>query len=293
MKKLLYIIFPLLMVTITVTSCGKKPWEHYVAPELIPLPDPEPEPPREKEPARNETFRVKVMSIGVLRNNAELLNNANIINQYNPDVILVREIDRNTTRSVKGVYQDDDLVGYLGNLGKSYYTYFIPIIPGYQGGDFGFTLFSKNEFTDPTFKVLNPNRAGGYATTTVNGYPITFAGAQMDDGAGGSANRTIESGIMYDLIKDIDGPTVLALGLWTTNPAAENGLNIFRPDFASGCTSCANNINVPAANQFIGDHIMFKHMNTEIGEVKVIEYKVHEDAILSRRAVYAELEFTQ
>ncbi|MGC4234054.1 MAG: hypothetical protein QM594_13835 [Niabella sp.] len=294
MKKLLFVIFPILIISLVVISCGKKPWEHYTPPELIPLP---PEPPREKAPARNETFRVKIIALGINKNGNGAINNtwnqkeqenADTILKYEPDIVLIREADKNNTRS--GL--DKDQAKIIADLTYMKH-YYIPILPSYNQGQYGIAILSRNEITNSSFIALTGSgRAAGMGTTTVNGFPITFAGAQIDDTQNGGANRTTQSGEIFDMLKDTDGPIVLALGLFTFNTDTEPGLNTLRQQFTSGCSPCA--FNIPAATPTnTGDHIMFKPMNTEIGEVRIIEYKVLENGASNRRAVYAEVEFKQ
>lgn len=294
MKKLPYIIFPVLIVSLLTIACGKRPWEHYTPPALIPLP---PEPPREKAPARNETFRVKIIALGINKNGNGAVNNtwnqkeqenADTILKYEPDIVLIREADKNNTRS--GL--DKDQAKIIADLTYMKH-YYIPILPSYNQGQYGIAILSRNDFTNTSYKALTGSgRAAGVGTTTVNGFPITFAGAQIDDTPNGAASRSTQSAEIYDMLKDIDGPTVLAMGLYTTNADTEPGLNTLRQQFTSGCTSCA--FNIPSATPTnTGDHIMFKPMNTEIGEVKIIEYKVLQDGASNRRAVYAEVEFKQ
>lgn len=306
MKKLFNIVFPAVITALLVVGCGKKPWENYTPPALIPaIPDP-PVTPVDKDPALNQTFRVKIMSIGINKNadgtktadadlNKKQQENADTILKYDPDIVLVRETDKNNTRS--GADKDQGYI--MANLTFMNY-YFVTLLPSYKSGQYGFTMLMKNDFSNPYQQLLTPTTAGrafGRITTMVNyngvSYPVTFAGAQIDDTAAGGTNRTTQLGEIYEALKDIDGPVVFATGLYTTNTDTEVGLAKLRTaNFTSGCSPCGFNI-VAATPTYTGDHIMFKPKNTEIGAVKIIQYKVLANGASNRRAVFAEVEFTQ
>lgn len=213
---------PELSLTVDVTD-GISPFTEYLLPITI-------------EQAGNDTkiderkktiyFHVFVMSnapveikVGILTHvsaNDNLQQIADIVNPEAPDILVVREIDRNTTRS-----DNRDMPAILTQMLHNMTNHRFAIQQVFQGGEHGLAIFSRYPITNFTAHTLpypgSVTRPMGIAELNVNGQTLKIAAANFDFVAAAQpANAT--AAVQY--IGDAEIPPTIFLGTFWQNPNA-------------------------------------------------------------------------
>lgn len=198
---------------------------------------------------RSTPVQVKIMSLGKGGTNNDMEKLAEIIKESNADIIVIREIDKNTNRSGS----TNDWPAILGEkIGGNFNYLFVPSILAYQGGSYGMAVYSKFAMSDTQIYRLVANgtnqgdnsERGPFAVMDldVNGEKLQFAAVHTS--TNGTARATQLGEMMAILGNDNGVPFVLA-GNMNANPnggdsyAALSGIG-----FQPVCTSCQPNFSV-------------------------------------------------
>lgn len=198
---------------------------------------------------RSTPVQVKVMALGKGGTNNDMDKLAQIIQEANADIIVIREIDKNTTRS--GATSDWPAI--LGQkLGSNFNTLFAPSILAYQGGQYGMAVYSKFPVSNAQMYRLVANgtnqgdnsERGPFAVMdlNINGETLQFSAVHTNANA---ATRATQLGEMMTILGNDQGKPSILAGNMNTNPnggdsyAALSGIG-----FQPVCTSCQPNFSV-------------------------------------------------
>ena len=195
------------------------------------------------------------------------------VKSYNPDLLLIRELDVNTSRS--GPANQPEILS--GLLGMPYYVFANAL--DYLGGEYGSAIFSKYPIDPATVKTYmlssTKSEKGPLAITTVkiNGkYPLVFAGTHLN------ANAEIRNGQqvpeLMDIMRSYTGPVILA-GDFNANPSdLSNSYGVLTTLFDKPCQDCPPNYPASAPKSY-SDYILYKSTN----DFSILDYHIGQNAI--------------
>ena len=161
--------------------------------------------------AQTTPFRLKIMSFNVCRSGElthySVVPFANLIQQYQPDIIALQELDYKTTRNT-GIDFATKLGAALGMFPVFGRTIF------YQGGEYGIAVLSKYPFLSVKTEPL-PSPAGTKEQRAVliteirlpSGQDIRFASTHLDHSTD-AIGSVMASALNTFLLKD-DTPTIV------------------------------------------------------------------------------------
>lgn len=188
-----------------------------------------------KEPESSKRI-LKVLSYNIRHGapeNSETIsmdNIASVIKMQNPDIVLLQEVDKNTTRA------GEDQAQALGNRLKMF-SYFSKSID-YQKGEYGVAILSKYKILSSERILLPNNVAGGeqrsIAMITVdipNLGEVVFGSTHLDLKAG---NRADQVNILNGLATSITKPFIVA-GDFNATPDETEMINL-KKSFTLGCS---------------------------------------------------------
>ena len=155
--------------------------------------------------AQREGISLKVMSYGKRNVAFDMEEVADVIRSHNPDLLVVREMDINTTRN-----GNIDQAAELGRLTGM--NYFFAKALDFQGGYYGCTVFSRFPITDNAAYLLTvpSGEPGPLATITVklnDQQELFFAGTHLSLNEG---NRLNQADMLLDVIRDKEIPVIVA-----------------------------------------------------------------------------------
>jgi len=197
---------------------------------------------------RSDPVPVKIMSLGKGGTNNDMDKLSQIILDANVDIALIREIDKNTTRSGS----TSDWPAILAQKLPGYQYVFVPSILAYQGGQYGMAVYTKYAMSNVqlyrlvakgTSQADNTER-GPFATMDldINGKKLKLATVHTNtDGP----TRATQLGEMIEILGDDDGKPSVLVGNMNANPnggdsyAALSGIG-----FGPVCTTCQPNFSV-------------------------------------------------
>lgn len=195
---------------------------------------------------RSTPVEVKIMALGKGGTNNDMDKLVQIIEESNADIIVIREIDKNTNRSGS----TNDWPAILSQkLGNDFGALFVPSILAYQGGQYGMAVYSKFPISNAQTYRLVANGAnqgdnserGPFAVMdlNVNGEVLKFAAVHTNSNA---TARATQLGEMLAILGNDDGKPSILVGNMNANPnggdsyAALSGIG-----FLPICTSCQPN----------------------------------------------------
>ena len=283
-----YILFGLSVITIA--SCEKKSidpgdWD-VLPPPVVVEPDP--------DPVDKKTITLKVMSYNArLGNVADLTKMIDIIKEYNPDLLLLRQVDSSTTRANK-VDRAKEVA-----LATGMTPYFAKAFD-YQTGGYGNAVLSRFPILNSkaiTFSGASEVRSLAMITVKIDDLnKVVFAGTELDPVATNETVRLEQITKILNETKDIQDPVILA-GNFNFNKGGEGFSNITNTgvfnqitgQFTFGCITPGCALNSPvAAPTGIFDFVTYKPSN----RFSVVNYSAFSKATSGFLPIIAELELT-
>jgi endonuclease/exonuclease/phosphatase family metal-dependent hydrolase len=191
---------------------------------------------------------------------------AKVINNAQPDLVALQEIDVHTERSGTQVNQAKEL-GRLTGM----YSFFAKTID-FQGGEYGIAILSKYPLIATQVLALpmdhnsggEPRAVAAVVVEPVEGFKITFVSAHLDVQ---EENSALQIHAIVDYTQDMDAPVILA-GDFNAEPGSYvvQALDKVFQRTCAGCPFTAPEIN---PIQTI-DHISF----TPKGAFDVVQHEV-------------------
>ena len=161
--------------------------------------------------AQTTPFRLKIMSFNVCRSGEltqySVVPFANLIQQYQPDIIALQELDYKTTRNT-GIDFTTKLGAALGMFPVFGRTIF------YQGGEYGIAVLSKYPFlsvkTEPLPSPTGTKEQRAVLITEIqlpSGQNIRFASTHLDNST--EAVRSVMANALNNFLLKEDMPTIV------------------------------------------------------------------------------------
>jgi endonuclease/exonuclease/phosphatase family metal-dependent hydrolase len=206
--------------------------------------------------ATKKGVELTVMSYGKGSGFNDMQALAGTIINYKPDLLVVREMDVNTTRS--GPADQPEKLAEL--LGYPYHVFANAL--DYQGGEYGTAVFSKFPLVASETKTYmlpsSKSEKGPLAIIKVlvnDSLPLYFAGVHLN------ANSTIRNDMqvpaLLDIMKNYPGPIIRA-GDFNANPDnMGDTYGQMASQFTFPCHSCPPNYPASAPKSY-SDYIMYK-----------------------------------
>lgn len=285
----LFILFALLFA-----GCEKGAWENYQPPvdptAQNPDPDPEPDP---EGPDEGDESIFRVVSIGINNQNADYTALVELINTNNADLVVLREVDKNNTRTGVDINQaeviaEDTDMQYV----------FAPQLDNYREGQFGLAVLSKWPIEESWVDKL-PIASGQSGDQRPIAYikvnykeeqPIAFFGLHLDDTSNANrrkANKESQTNKLIEYLREVDIPAFIAGNFFFQNDG-DDRISPTLLDLAdSPCIACMPTVN-QHGEDFIADHVLF--MN--IGSERLVDYTIGEE-IGSRKPAIASFRLTE
>lgn len=195
---------------------------------------------------RSTPVQVKIMALGKGGTNNDMDKLAQIIQGSEADIVVIREIDKNTTRS--GAANDWPAI-LEQKLGSDFNTIFAPSILAYQGGQYGMAVYSKFPISNEQTYRLAANGAnqgdnserGPFTVMDldVQGEKLQFAAVHTN--ANGTARAT-QLGEMMTILGNDDGKPSILAGNMNANPTGGDSYAALAGiGFQSVCSPCQPN----------------------------------------------------
>lgn len=198
---------------------------------------------------RSDPVPVKFMMLGKGGVNNDMDKLAQIIKDADPDIVLIREIDKNTTRSGATNNWPEILAQKI-----SFNHVFVPSILSYQGGQYGMAVYSKHVIANANTYLLVANGTNQSETAergpfivmdvSVGGKVLKVAAVHTNANA---TARATQLGEIIEILGEEGTQPFVLIGNMNTNPnggdsyAALSGIG-----FGAACTACPPNFS--AAN---------------------------------------------
>ena len=283
----------LLITLLLFGACSKAPWESYQPPVDPAAQNPDQEPEPEPEPEPEETGILRVVSIGINNKNADYVRLVNMIKDEKADLVVLREVDKNNTRTGIDINQAEVIAG---DVGMQYV--FAPQLDNYNSGQFGLAVLSKWPIEEswiaklPVGPVLKGDeRPLAYLKVNYeDDIDIAFFGLHLDDGSNANRrleNRPIQAAALLDYIKDIDIPTIVAGNFFFQNTGNDALPQSYLDELISPCMPCQPTVSMHGAD-FIADHVLYKN----IDPIKLRSYKLGAE-ISGRKPAIAEFKLVE
>ncbi len=200
---------------------------------------------------------------------------AKVINDVNPDIVLLQEVDVHTARSGKDVHQAEELAK------SSKMAYFFAKGIDHDGGEYGIAILTH-------YPIIEKKR---YPLTTIagtNGEPRVLATVLLElpgkkrllvacthlDAQRGDTNRLVQIKEVTDILKDQPYPVILAGDL--NAPEGSAVIDILDQHFTRSCKDCGFTIPVENPRRCI-DFISFTPGKFEVEKHQVIQEKYASD----------------
>ena len=229
------------------------------------LPPPVVEEP-EPEPVEQKTMVLKVMSYNSrLSKPEDLTTMIEYIKEYNPDFLILRQIDSETTRANK-VDRPKEVAQATGM------NYFFAKAFDYQGGGYGNAVLSKYPIEETLLLQLSgvtstPEvRSLAMATVKIDEFnKVVIAGTELDAAAGDEQHRLKQVNEILSVTKDISYPVIFGGNFnFNTLPSGQV-YNSISAQFTFGCYGTGCPLNTPKASPTgIYDFITYKAADKRI-----------------------------
>lgn len=211
-----------------------------------------------------------IMAYGIGSGNKDMNSLSADIKTYNPDLLVVREIDKNTSRSGPA-----DLPAILADMiNMPNYTFANAL--NYQGGEYGTAIYSKFPINKSSTTMLptSANEKGPLATINVqinDEQQLVFAGTHLN---ANKSKRSTQIPVLADSMNNITELPVILAGNFNAEPIVGDSYRALIPPFDTPCSTCPPNF--PANNPSThSDFILFKPAE----KFEVIEYVVGSTAV--------------
>jgi endonuclease/exonuclease/phosphatase family metal-dependent hydrolase len=190
---------------------------------------------------------------------ADLPKIAAVINKYKPDLVSLNEVDMNTNRTGKGVYQADSLAKLTGM-----YSFFVKAID-YAGGEYGdavlsrFPLLETKAFNIGFVQEGSERRSVAMVKVKVQDKELYFASTHLDH-KGNESNRLYQAEELRKIVAGVNGLLIIG-GDFNAVPTSQTmtiiqeyltaGTKSFSPTFPStNPTTCIDYLLYKPAGDF-------------------------------------------
>lgn len=197
---------------------------------------------------RSDPTPVKIMLLGKGGTNNDMDKLAQIIADADPDICIIREMDKFTTRSGS----TNDWSEILFDKISLDHMLFVPSILAYQGGQYGMGVYTKYPMSNAqTYRlVANGTNQGDNAERgpfavmdlDINGKTLKFAAIHTHSNA---TARATQLGEISEIIGQGNGEPFILAGNLNANPnGGDSYLALSGLNFVPACTSCPPNFSV-------------------------------------------------
>lgn len=256
MKKIKIILFGLLFLQagLLLQGCRKS----YSPGDWNLLPEKEPEKPQEPDDTPTKSFKVMSLNMNVGSTVANFDAMVDLIKEYDPDLLFLRQVDSATTRAGK--------VDRPGAIAKALKmdAYFKKNID-YQTGGFGNAVLSKFPIKEKYSQLLsreegNTAELRSMAMIKVEvqaGHELYFAGTELDPSV--AANRALQVVDLLNITEKLTQPVILVGNLNEQESANGPVLSYLKGSFTFACLGAGCPYNAPKDNPTgVFDYITFK-----------------------------------
>lgn len=256
MKKIKIILFGLLFLQagMLLQGCRKS----YSPGDWNLLPEKEPEKPQEPDDTPTKSFKVMSLNMNVASTVANFDAMVDLIKEYDPDLLFLRQVDSATTRAGK--------VDRPGAIAKALKmdAYFKKNID-YQTGGFGNAVLSKFPIKEKYSQLLsreegNTAELRSMAMIKVEvqaGHELYFAGTELDPSV--AANRALQVVDLLNITEKLTQPVILVGNLNEQESANGPVLSYLKDSFTFACLGTGCPYNAPKDNPTgVFDYITFK-----------------------------------
>lgn len=256
MKKIKIILFGLLFLQtgMLLQGCRKS----YSPGDWNLLPEKEPEKPQEPDDTPTKSFKVMSLNMNVGSTVANFDAMVDLIKEYDPDLLFLRQVDSATTRAGK--------VDRPGAIAKALKmdAYFKKNID-YQTGGFGNAVLSKFPIKEKYSQLLsreegNTAELRSMAMIKVEvqaGHELYFAGTELDPSV--AANRALQVVDLLNITEKLTQPVILVGNLNEQESANGPVLSYLKGSFTFACLGTGCPYNAPKDNPTgVFDYITFK-----------------------------------
>lgn len=256
MKKIKIILFGLLFLQagLLLQGCRKS----YSPGDWNLLPEKEPEKPQEPDDTPTKSFKVMSLNMNVGSTVANFDAMVDLIKEYDPDLLFLRQVDSATTRAGK--------VDRPGAIAKALKmdAYFKKNID-YQTGGFGNAVLSKFPIKEKYSQLLsreegNTAELRSMAMIKVEvqaGHELYFAGTELDPSV--AANRALQVVDLLNITEKLTQPVILVGNLNEQESANGPVLSYLKGSFTFACLGTGCPYNAPKDNPTgVFDYITFK-----------------------------------
>lgn len=194
---------------------------------------------------RSDPVPIKIMMLGKGGANNDMDKLAQIIHDLDPDICLIREVDRNTNRSGS----ENDWFEILAQKINLDHSLFVPSILAYQGGQYGMAVYTKYPMTNTELHRLvaygsnqgdNAERAPfAVVDLDVNGNKLKLATIHTSTDA---TTRAVQIGEVTAILDDDDEQPFVLIGNMNNNPnGGDTYVTLGGLGFEQACTVCPPN----------------------------------------------------
>lgn len=256
MKKIKIILFGLLFLQagMLLQGCRKS----YSPGDWNLLPEKEPEKPQEPDDTPTKSFKVMSLNMNVGSTVANFDAMVDLIKEYDPDLLFLRQVDSATTRAGK--------VDRPGAIAKALKmdAYFKKNID-YQTGGFGNAVLSKFPIKEKYSQLLsreegNTAELRSMAMIKIEvqaGHELYFAGTELDPSV--AANRALQVVDLLNITEKLTQPVILVGNLNEQESANGPVLSYLKGSFTFACLGTGCPYNAPKDNPTgVFDYITFK-----------------------------------
>ncbi|WMI68153.1 endonuclease/exonuclease/phosphatase family protein [Mangrovimonas sp. YM274] len=284
--KHIYII-TVVLISIFGMSCSEGDWKDYTPPTEVIIDD------EDIEDEEIDEVTLKVMSFGIYNQHADLNQVAALISNYDPDLVVLREIDHYNARTGIEIEQGLTVANALGM------NYYFASGRSYQQGEYGPSMLSKFPIVNPQSTVLpvGPIYGGvekpfAWAEIEIaDNVTIGFASATLDDGSNANRNaenQPLQAQKILDLFTGYEYPLIIG-GNFYSQTDTDPHLQMLYQEFTPGCSNCE--LTYPGSSpQYVADHIIYRTMPGY--EMEVLSYEVGNEVINERKPVISEIKLT-
>lgn len=261
-KKIKIILFGLLFLQVGMVIHGCR--KSYSPGDWDLLPEKEPEKPQEPDDTPTKSFKVMSLNMNVGTTVANFDAMMELIKEYDPDLLFLRQVDSATTRAGK--------VDRPGVIAKELHmeSYFKKNID-YQTGGFGNAVLSKFPVKEKYSQLLsredgNTAELRSMAMIKVEveeGHELYFAGTELDPSV--ANNRALQVVDLLNATEKLSQPVILVGNLNEQESANGPVLSYLKGSFTFACLGTGCPWNAPKDKPTgVFDYITFKNLDDKL-----------------------------
>lgn len=232
--------------------------------------------------AQKDGITIRVMSYGIKSGTVDMDAVAAIVNSFNPDLLVIREIDSKTTRS--GGRDLPKILSELTNLPN----YIFAPAQAYQGGEYGTAVYSRFPVEEQVARQLYSDATEqgplGMLTVNINTQDkLIFAGTHLN---ANTTRRDRQVNELFGIMETYTEIPVVLAGNFNDKATTGTVYQKFSTQFSFPCTTCPLNYpkSGPTGNS---DMLMFKPSD----KFRVVNYSVGTTSTSDHLPIVADLQF--